>query len=169
MYPEGRRTITGRKTQAERRLTARQREVVRLVGEGLSNKQIGDRMDISENGVKRHLASLFAKYGVESRAALVHHAAPDLSNAGDDAKLFQLLRQTLADVLGQPATDVLLRRAAGRGRRLPGEAREGEESSVPLAELMDRLWQLLFAMTGDLVVRRLEHAGFAGRGEGPQE
>jgi hypothetical protein len=39
---------------------------------------------------------------------------------------------------------------------------------VPLAELMDRLWTLLFAMTGDVVVRKLEHAGFAGRAEGPR-
>lgn len=160
--------MTARKTQAERRLTARQHEIVRLVAEGLSNKEIGDRMDISENGVKRHLASLFAKYGVESRAALVHHAAPALSEASEEAKLFQLLRRTLADVLGQPATDVLLRRAAGRDRPFPGEAREGEEASVPLAELMDRLWTLLFAMTGDVVVRKLEHAGFAGRAEGPR-
>jgi DNA-binding CsgD family transcriptional regulator len=154
--------------KAERRLTARQREVVRLVGEGLSNKQIAGRMDISENGVKRHLASLFAKYGVESRAALVHHAAANLGEVSEEVKLFQLLRATLADVLGQPATDVLLRRAAGRERRLPGEAREGEEASVPLAELMDHLWQLLFDMTGDVVLRKLEHVGFAGGGEGPR-
>jgi len=157
--------MNGRKTQAAPQLTARQHEVVRLVAEGLSNKQIGDRMDISENGVKRHLAGLFAKYGVESRAALVHHAAPALGDVSEDAKLFQLLRKTLADVLGQPATDVLLRRAAGRDRPFPGEARDGDAASVPLSELMDRLWTILFAMTGDVVVRKLEHAGFAGRGQ----
>ena len=151
-------------TSPERRLTDRQREVVRLVAEGLSNKQIGDRMGISDNGVKRHLTSLFAKYGVASRAALVHRTAPAFGEVSEEARLFLLLRVTLADVLGQPATDVLLRRAAGRDRRLPGE--EGSEGEgVPLAELMDRLWQLLFAITGDVVVRRLEHAGFARPGE----
>ncbi len=130
--------------------------MLRFVAGGLSNKQIADRMGISENGVKRHLASLFTKYQVESRAALVHQAF----GASDEAKLFELLRNTLADVLGQPATDVLLRRAAGPAVRFPNEAPDGDTASVPLPELLGRLWNVLFATTGDVVARRLERAGF---------
>lgn len=146
-----------RDSSRPRPLTARQGEVLRFVAGGLSNKQIADRMGISENGVKRHLSSLFAKYQVESRAALVHQAFGAIN---DEAKLFELLRNTLADVLGQPATDVLLRRAAGPAVRLPNEAPHGDAASVPLPELVGRLWNVLFATTGGVVVRRLERAGF---------
>jgi DNA-binding NarL/FixJ family response regulator len=52
-------------------LTEREREVIALVGEGLKNKQIGDRLSISETTVRHHLTSIFAKLGVESRLELV--------------------------------------------------------------------------------------------------
>lgn len=154
------------RTSRPRPLTARQGEVLRFVAAGLSNKQIADGMGISENGVKRHLASLFAKYHVDTRAALVHQA---LGGISDEAKLFELLRSTLAGVLGQPATDVLLRRAAGPTVRLPNEAPDGEAASVPLPELVGRLWDVLFATTGGVVVRRLERAGFHPEQGAPME
>jgi DNA-binding NarL/FixJ family response regulator len=56
-------------------LTEREREVGVLVGEGLKNKQIGDRLSISETTVRHHLTSIFGKLGVESRlemAIFVH-------------------------------------------------------------------------------------------------
>lgn len=152
--------IDDRTPRAERRLTARQREILTLVAAGLGNRQIAAQIGIGENGVKRHLSSLFAKYQVESRAALVHQARGDLGGDGDDAKLFELLRRTLADVLGQPATDILLRRAAGPEGRFPGEPRSAGEVPVTLHALLDHLWQLLFATTGTVVTRRLERAGF---------
>jgi two-component system nitrate/nitrite response regulator NarL len=52
-------------------LTQREREVIALVGEGLKNKQISDRMSISETTVRHHLTSIFAKLGMESRLELV--------------------------------------------------------------------------------------------------
>jgi len=52
-------------------LTEREREVIALVGEGLKNKQIGDRLSISETTVRHHLTSAFAKLGVESRLEMV--------------------------------------------------------------------------------------------------
>lgn len=145
-------------TARARPLTARQSEVVRLVAEGLSNRQIAERLGISENGVKRHLSNLFVRYDVESRAALVHQA---LGAKGEEERLFKLLRSTLADVLGQPATDVLLRRAAGTAG-LPDEAPDCDTTRVTLPELIERLWRVLFATTGEVVTRRLERAGFHG-------
>jgi two-component system, NarL family, nitrate/nitrite response regulator NarL len=53
------------------RLTEREREVIALVNEGLKNKQISDRLSISETTVRHHLTSIFAKLGVESRLELV--------------------------------------------------------------------------------------------------
>lgn len=52
-------------------LTERERDVIALVGEGLKNKQIGDRLAISSTTVGHHLTSIFNKLGVESRLELV--------------------------------------------------------------------------------------------------
>ncbi|HWP41952.1 MAG TPA: response regulator transcription factor, partial [Blastocatellia bacterium] len=55
-------------------LTEREREVVALVGEGLKNKQIADRLFISETTVRHHLTSIFDKLGVSDRVELLIYA-----------------------------------------------------------------------------------------------
>jgi two-component system, NarL family, nitrate/nitrite response regulator NarL len=55
-------------------LTDREREVITLVGEGLRNKQIADRLGISETTVRHHLTAIFAKLEVTDRLELVIHA-----------------------------------------------------------------------------------------------
>jgi len=52
-------------------LTAREREVVDLVGEGLKNKQIADRLYISETTVRHHLTSILKKLNVKDRLELL--------------------------------------------------------------------------------------------------
>jgi LuxR family transcriptional regulator, maltose regulon positive regulatory protein len=56
-------------------LTRREAEVLSLVAEGLSNPQIAERLIVSEHTVHRHLANIFAKLRVSSRAAAVAAAA----------------------------------------------------------------------------------------------
>lgn len=56
------------------RLTAREREVIALVGEGLRNQQIADRLYISETTVRHHLNAIFTKLKVPDRLALVMYA-----------------------------------------------------------------------------------------------
>ena len=48
-------------------LTPRETEVLRLVRQGLANKQIARRLGISERTVKAHLTSVFARIGVSDR------------------------------------------------------------------------------------------------------
>jgi DNA-binding NarL/FixJ family response regulator len=48
-------------------LSARETEVLALVGEGLPNKLIARRLEISEKTVKSHLTSVFAQIGVSDR------------------------------------------------------------------------------------------------------
>jgi DNA-binding NarL/FixJ family response regulator len=48
-------------------LTPRQQEVLTLVGEGLSNREIGERLDISRDGVKFHVAEILGRTGLRSR------------------------------------------------------------------------------------------------------
>ena len=55
-------------------LTDREREVVTLIGEGLKNKHIAERLFISETTVRHHLTSVFDKLGVADRLELVIYA-----------------------------------------------------------------------------------------------
>lgn len=52
-------------------LTAREREVLTLVGEGLSNAEIAERLVLSPLTAKTHVARLFGKTGARDRAQLV--------------------------------------------------------------------------------------------------
>ena len=55
-------------------LSDREKEVVSLICEGLRNKEIADRLFISEETVKSHLHSIFEKTGVSDRMHLVLYA-----------------------------------------------------------------------------------------------
>jgi NarL family two-component system response regulator YdfI len=56
-------------------LTERELEVLRAAARGERSKEIAARLDISERTVKAHLASIYNKLGVDSRAAAVAAAA----------------------------------------------------------------------------------------------
>ncbi len=75
-------TLAGRKTAAkepvsESPLSPREHEVLRLVAEGLTSKQIGQQLVLSHRTVDHHLTSIFNKLGVDSRAQAVAVAARD--------------------------------------------------------------------------------------------
>jgi DNA-binding NarL/FixJ family response regulator len=55
-------------------LTGREREVISLIGEGLRNKQIADRLFISEGTVRNHLTTVFSKLEVSDRFELLMYA-----------------------------------------------------------------------------------------------
>ncbi|TVT46894.1 response regulator transcription factor [Amycolatopsis rhizosphaerae] len=55
-------------------LTAREREILDLIGQGLRNGEIARRLYISEATVKTHINNLFAKAGLHSRADAVRLA-----------------------------------------------------------------------------------------------
>jgi LuxR family maltose regulon positive regulatory protein len=52
-------------------LTDRERSVIRLLSAGLSNKEIGRKLDLSNNTVKFHLRNIYAKLNVTTRTAAV--------------------------------------------------------------------------------------------------
>jgi two-component system nitrate/nitrite response regulator NarL len=60
--------------QHRSKLTERERQILSLVFEGLANKQIADRLQVSEAAVKASLQQLFAKTGVRTRSQLVRVA-----------------------------------------------------------------------------------------------
>ncbi len=56
------------------KLTDREREIIIYIAEGLKNKQIAERMFISETTVRHHLTSVFNKLGVADRLELMIYA-----------------------------------------------------------------------------------------------
>jgi DNA-binding CsgD family transcriptional regulator len=56
------------------RLTGRERDIIALIGEGLKNKQIAERLYISEPTVRHYLTSIFEKLGVKDRQGLIVYA-----------------------------------------------------------------------------------------------
>ena len=75
----GRRTTaesirTDRFAEPVEQLTAREVQVLELLAEGLSNKAIADRLDISDQTVKFHVASISGKLGATNRTDAVRRA-----------------------------------------------------------------------------------------------
>jgi DNA-binding NarL/FixJ family response regulator len=61
-------------------LTEQERRVLDLIGEGLTNRQIGERMFLAEKTVKNYVSNVLAKLGLERRtqaAVLAHEAHQD--------------------------------------------------------------------------------------------
>jgi two-component system nitrate/nitrite response regulator NarL len=76
-------------------LSAREREVMLLVGKGLSNKHIAQRLEISDATVKVHLKHIFWKLGISNRTML---AVLALRNPDDPF----IAPAPLASVMGGP-------------------------------------------------------------------
>ena len=66
---------SGESDTTERALTAREREILNLLREGLSNKLIARRLNVSEVTVKSHLCHVFRKLGVQNRVQAARFAA----------------------------------------------------------------------------------------------
>jgi DNA-binding NarL/FixJ family response regulator len=64
-------------------LTSREEQVVALVSDGLSNRDVANELGLSENTVKKYLFRIFEKLGISSRVELVlyalHHGAPQIA------------------------------------------------------------------------------------------
>jgi DNA-binding NarL/FixJ family response regulator len=58
-----------------RGLTPQERKILELIGEGMTNRQIGEKMFLAEKTVKNYTSALFAKLGMERRTQAAVYAA----------------------------------------------------------------------------------------------
>jgi DNA-binding NarL/FixJ family response regulator len=65
----------GQDTGPEERLTAREREVLELIGRGFSNKRIALELGVAEKTVKTHVSHVLAKLGVADRTQAALYVA----------------------------------------------------------------------------------------------
>jgi DNA-binding NarL/FixJ family response regulator len=63
-------------------LTEQERRILELIGEGLTNRQIGERMFLAEKTVKNYVSALFAKLGMERRTQAAAYAARIFGDEG---------------------------------------------------------------------------------------
>jgi DNA-binding NarL/FixJ family response regulator len=81
-------------------LSAREREIVSLIAQGYKNKEMAEKMFISEQTVKNHLHNIFEKLGVSDRLELALYAIhKGLPLNGDDGASPKPLRQPLQPAL----------------------------------------------------------------------
>ena len=81
-------------------LSAREIDVVRCVAEGLSNREIAQRLKLTEHTVKNYLFRIFDKLGVSSRVEVVLYA---LGSNGRSAPAPANRHQTPVAVANKPA------------------------------------------------------------------
>lgn len=67
--------VAGEHAAVEEAFTDREREVTRLIAHGLTNREIGARIFVSESTAKFHVRNVMRKLGVHSRAEVVYAAA----------------------------------------------------------------------------------------------
>jgi DNA-binding NarL/FixJ family response regulator len=63
-------------------LTMRERQILRLVQRGLTNKEVGRHLGIEEDTVKKHLRNMYAKLGVHRRAQMLLRSVGELRASG---------------------------------------------------------------------------------------
>jgi DNA-binding NarL/FixJ family response regulator len=67
-------------------LTGQERRILELIGEGMTNRQIGAEMFLAEKTVKNYVSALFAKLGMERRTQAAAYAARIFENPDNHAE-----------------------------------------------------------------------------------
>jgi two-component system response regulator NreC len=57
-----------------RRLTPREREVLRLIAEGMTSREMAARLEVSLSTIESHIANVYVKFGIRNRVEAAHQA-----------------------------------------------------------------------------------------------
>ena len=77
-------------------LSKREEEIARLVAEGLSNRDVADKLGLSQHTVKNSLSRIFAKLGISTRIELVLYILSQAKRSDTDNDLVPALAQKLS-------------------------------------------------------------------------
>jgi two-component system, NarL family, response regulator DevR len=86
-------------------LSPQERRILELIGEGLTNRQIGERMCLAEKTVKNYVSALFAKLGMERRTQAAVYAAHVFGDHREPVALVRRPELTLPSVPGRDHDD----------------------------------------------------------------
>ena len=117
-------------------LTPAERDVVRLVSEGLGNNDIATRLFVSPRTVQSHLTHVYTKLGLTSRVQLAQEAArhPALLTGASPPCYTRRARQTWAIAQKSRGVEVAMGRMDGKVAFVTGAARgQGRSHAVRLA------------------------------------
>ncbi len=67
---DGLRKMAKLRARSRDQLTTRERQVIRVLSDGVTNKEIGRRLRLAEGTVKVHLHHIYRKLGIANRTAL---------------------------------------------------------------------------------------------------
>ncbi len=68
------RALSGEERATYERLSRRERDVLDLIGEGLTNQEMADRLGLAVNTIQTHRGHIMDKFGLHSRAQLMKYA-----------------------------------------------------------------------------------------------
>jgi DNA-binding CsgD family transcriptional regulator len=129
-------------TPAVNMLSRRQLDVLRLIVQGRSNKEIARGLNLAEGTIKIHVAALFSKLGVHRRAAVAVAGARFLSEAAPQtmtsARRASGSRPRLAPLRRRPAGGEIVVSLDGKPSRLRPAMVAGHSNSRPSVELFRR-------------------------------
>lgn len=77
-------------------LTPREDQIVTLVAEGLSNREIATELNVKENTAKKSLLRIYDKIGVSNRVELVLYALSHSQQRSSEPLQFESLQQEVA-------------------------------------------------------------------------
>jgi len=95
-------------------LSKRELEVVQYLAQGLTNREIAERMGLSQHTIKNYLFRVFDKLGVSSRVELLFMTLSQ-SNSADDALVPGISKKTIEVEQHDDATLAVFHKAAERG------------------------------------------------------
>ena len=115
-------------------LSKREQEVVQSLADGLTNRQIADRLKISPHTVKNYMFKIFDKLGVSSRVELLSQVLSRTSDVGQvDSRVFtfQPMRKRAGEGAESNPADAVVEVT----RRLPQNEIQAEKNRSPIAGL----------------------------------
>ncbi|MFG3592986.1 LuxR C-terminal-related transcriptional regulator [Bradyrhizobium sp. RDI18] len=108
LSPNGKEVDGAKIEKMLRVLTCREREIIRLVAEGLSNKEIASQLNVSPGTVKVHLYNIFQKLEISNRTVLATIALLQRSTGSGTLSLAALAFAILSDIKPSNANNTFL-------------------------------------------------------------